>query len=235
MMPPESLAEISPSTGSKNGAHILLTTEMTQRQIGSRMACILAGIDPLRQQHGQLSAYDRERFVHAVSEYALLPINVFGDARSMPEIERRLRQDEGAGLWVIDHLHRIQGSPSKSSHERLTDFVFRIKDLALELEVPILLLAQLNRNVEARTDKKPQLGDLRESGAIEEHADNVIMIYRPGHYRDLRDRGFAETEVLILAEKTRFGPVGTFPLVWVPDRAMFANPDWRHASEERTV
>lgn len=206
----------------------ILSLEMSRPQLGARLSCFLGGTDPELQRRGSLEGEARDNYIEAVAELSRLPINIFCADRHIDQIAGRLSQPEKPDLWIIDHLHRIHG-PGNSHHEKITEQVGRIKDLAVDYNVPILLLAQLNRSCEDRPDKKPQLSDLRESGSIEEHADNCLMIHRPGFYASERakrpDDPNIASEVYLLAEKTRFGPVGEVPLRWDPNSAQFANED----------
>lgn len=213
--------------------------EMSTDQVGARLATILGGVNPDLQRRGRLPEDQEGRYYTAVARYAGLPLHVYSE-RSMVDIRARIarvRQERPIGLWIIDHLHRITGSPGDAEHQRLNAAAEDVANLALEVNAPILLLAQLNRECEQRPDKRPQLSDLRGSGGIEEHAVNVWLLYRPGHYRELRAQYSADPERLaqlqrdavVLVEKQRFGTVGDVQLAWDPEHALFdsAAPAWR--------
>lgn len=215
-----------------------ITQEEPRERVGMRMACLAAGssVDPNLARRGKLGPSSLAAFGDAMGSLSRLPWWVYDQARTMDQVEHEMRSRTGVALWVIDHLHRTRGR-GENVHEQLTDVVERCKDLALELDCHVLLPAQLHR-VKDRPDRRPRLEDLRGSGSIEEHADNVLLIYRPGRYdhlregarkKDLEAKGDGNAlrnllaEVLILAEKTRYGPIGTVPLTWRSDVALFAD------------
>ena len=210
----------------------IISLEMTRGQLGARLCGLLSGVSPHRQRRGLLDAEERERFSQAVSAFSRLPIHVYVQDRSLAAIRARITQRPDVALWVVDHLHRVVGGPGDNDHERLGNIAHALADLAVQLDRPVLLLSQLNRACEERPDKIPQLSDLRGSGSIEEHAVNVLLLYRPGHYKELLERvhGDAEaTEELlhaatVYAEKCRFEAPGPIELRWVPERACFGDP-----------
>ena len=208
------------------------TLEMSYSQMGARCATIMAGVDPERQRHGRLTEEERDRYFEAAFDYAKLPITLFQD-RSLAAIRARILQlhrERQIKLWIVDHLHRVQGPGEE--YERLSRTAEDLANLSVEIDRPILLAAQLNRECDSRPDKRPQLSDLRGSGSIEENLVNAVMIHRPGAYDDLRSRydkdpvaldGFMR-EAKLLVEKCRFGAEGAVPVVWVRDLAIFAEP-----------
>jgi replicative DNA helicase len=127
-----------------------------------------------------------------------------------------LKADANIGLIVIDYLQLIQPSnPKETRQEQVAGVVRRLKELAKELSVPIVALAQLNRQSEERTNHKPRMSDLRESGAIEADADTVLLLHRP----DEDDRSRIE----LIVAKQRNGPTGEFTLAFRPDFVRFEN------------
>lgn len=211
-----------------------VTQEEPRARVGMRMACLAAGsvVDPDMARRGRLGPAGLAAFGAAMSTLSRLPWWVYDQARTMDQVEHEMRSRPGVALWVVDHLHRTRGK-GDSVHEQLTDVVERCKDLALELDCHVLLPAQLHR-VKDRPDRRPRLEDLRGSGSIEEHADNVLLIHRPGRYDHLRQAaqtkdqtgealGKLLSEAVLLAEKTRYGPIGTVPLTWRTDVALFAD------------
>lgn len=210
----------------------IITLEMTRGQIGARLCGILSGVNPYRQRRGQLSPDEQDRYFQATGDYSRLPIEVFVKDRTLNEIRSRMTQRPDVQLWIVDHLHRVVGGAGEKEHERLGGIAQAMADLAVQLERPVLLLSQLNRACEERPDKMPELADLRGSGSIEEHAVNVLLLYRPGHYKDLRkpveNDPVALQELLtattVFAEKCRFEPPGPVHLCWSPDLACFGNP-----------
>ena len=138
---------------------------------------------------------------------------------------RKYKLEHGLDIIIIDYLHLMSGSGKSSSESRqqeISDISRSLKALARELNVPVVALSQLSRAVEQRTDHRPMLSDLRESGAIEQDADVVMFIYRDDYYnKDSENKGIAE----IIIAKQRNGPIGTVNLVWLPDYTKFANAE----------
>ena len=136
---------------------------------------------------------------------------------------RRMKQENGLSMIIIDYLQLMSGSGGRSSDSRqqeISDISRSLKAVARELSVPVLALSQLSRAVEQRPDHRPMLSDLRESGAIEQDADVVMFIYRDDYYNhDSPDKGISE----IIIAKQRNGPIGTVQLAWLPEYTKFAN------------
>ncbi len=160
---------------------------------------------------------------------------------------RRLKRQRGLDLVVVDYLQLLQGSSQRASEGRvheITEITTRLKALAKELNIPILALSQLSRQVEARDDKRPQLSDLRESGSIEQDADVVMFIFREEYYHQMRkpteasrekfaewlaegERVDGKAEVII--GKQRHGPTGTVDLQFEGAVTRFGNLDTTHS------
>jgi replicative DNA helicase len=132
---------------------------------------------------------------------------------------RRMRSSDGIGLVVIDYLQLMTGRSSAENRQvEISEISRGLKILARELQLPVVALSQLSRNLEARADKRPMLADLRESGAIEQDADVVMFIYRDEVYNpDSADRGTAE----VLVAKHRNGPTGSAHLAFIANYAKF--------------
>ena len=140
----------------------------------------------------------------------------------MRSLCRRLMAEQGKelGLVMIDYLQLMEGSGSDNRVEELSRITRGLKQMARELNVPVIALSQLSRGVEARTNKRPMLSDLRESGSIEQDADLVLMIYRDEYYnQETPDRGITE----VIVTKHRNGPVGTVKLLFEPQFTRFRN------------
>ena len=135
---------------------------------------------------------------------------------------RRLQAEQGGalGLILVDYLQLMEGSGSENRVQELSKVTRSLKGLARELNVPIIALSQLSRGVESRTNKRPMMSDLRESGALEQDADLIMMLYREEYYApDTPDRGIAE----VIVTKHRNGPVGTVKLLFEPQFTRFRN------------
>jgi len=135
-----------------------------------------------------------------------------------------MRRYDGLDLVVVDYLQLVEAGIKSDVREQQIAYISRaLKALARELEVPVIACSQLNRAVERRESKRPQLSDLRESGAIEQDADLVVFIYRPDYYDDPDQTGpVAETEIIIA--KQRNGPLGKFRLMFHKSSAAFYSP-----------
>jgi len=140
----------------------------------------------------------------------------------MRSLCRRLMAEQGKelGLVMIDYLQLMEGSGSDNRVQELSRITRGLKQMARELNVPVVALSQLSRGVESRTNKRPMLSDLRESGSIEQDADLVLMIYRDEYYNpETPDRGITE----VIVTKHRNGPVGTVKLLFEPQFTRFRN------------
>jgi replicative DNA helicase len=150
-------------------------------------------------------------------------------AQSILEIRakaRRLKVEKNIGLIIIDYLQLMTGPAKVESREREISHISRsLKALAKELNIPVIALAQLNRAVEARTDKRPQLSDLRESGSIEQDADVVIFLNRPEYYGIQKDENGNSNEGVaeVIIGKQRNGPIGDVRLAFIKEYARFEN------------
>lgn len=204
---------------------ILFSLEMSKLEIVNRLLSSEAKIDSSRIRTGRLDDSDWRKLGDALGALAEAPLFI-DDTPSITLMEirakcRRLKQKHGLGLVVIDYLQLMQSSRRTESRQQEVAEISRgLKMLAKELDVPVMALSQLSRQPESRTDKRPQLADLRESGSIEQDADIVAFIYRDEVYdEDTPDRGIAE---LILA-KHRNGPTGIVRLAFLDHLTKFAN------------
>lgn len=141
----------------------------------------------------------------------------------MPQIKAKLRRMKNVGLVVIDYL-QLMDSATKSDNRVLviSEITRQLKIMAKELDIPVLLLSQLNRGVESRPDKRPMLSDLRESGSIEQDADIVMFLYRDAYYNKESER--PNISECIVA-KNRHGETGTVELIWDGQYTRFSNPE----------
>ena len=191
----------------------VFSLEMPKEQLVKRMLCSEARVDGTRMRTGQLHRDDWPKLANAAGILSELPIWIDDTpAISMLELRakaRRLQSEHGLGLIVVDYLQLMRsGSKNDSREQEISEISRNLKALAKELSLPIIALSQLNRGVESRgnKDKRPQLSDLRESGAIEQDADTIWFIYRDEVYnKESEDRGVAE----VIIGKQRAGPTGT--------------------------
>ncbi|NNL78027.1 MAG: replicative DNA helicase [Desulfobacterales bacterium] len=190
----------------------IFSLEMSKEQLSLRMLCSEARIDSSRLRGGFFSMEDWQRLTDAAGILSESPIYI-DDSPTMSAMEirakaRRLKMDKNIGLIIIDYLQLMQGRASAERRDlEISEISRSLKALAKELDLPVLALSQLNRMLEQRTDKRPRLSDLRESGALEQDADVVAFIYRDEVYNKEEDnpnKGIAE----ILLSKQRNGPTG---------------------------
>jgi len=213
---------------------LVFSLEMSKESLCGRLLCCEARVDSTRLRGGFLDQRDWINLTRAASRISEAPIWIDDSgAPTLLEIRtkcRRWRADPKIfsapnqhGLIVIDYLQLIQGRPGGRDHNRereISEISRGLKALAKELRVPVLALSQLNRGVEARADKRPQLSDLRESGAIEQDADLIAFIYRDEVYnKESGDKGVAE----IIVGKQRNGPTGMVKLAFLNQYTRFEN------------
>ena len=204
----------------------IFSLEMSKMEIVNRMMCSEARVDNWRVKRGMLQPNEWSRLAAACTPLHTAPIFV-DDSASLNLMEirakaRRLRAKEHTlGLIILDYLQLMMGDVGAENRQQEISRISRgLKILARELEVPVLALSQLSRQVEQRAGNKPVLSDLRESGAIEQDADVVLFIYRDEVYnRDSPDKGTAE----IIVGKQRNGPIGECKLAFVQNYTRFAD------------
>src|SRR5687768_10628787 len=204
--------------------------EMSKEQLFMRMLTSEARIDAHRFRSGFLNEKDYGRLSHALGTLAEAKVFI-DDAASIGVLEmrakaRRLKAEHGLNLLVIDYLQLMQGRGRFESRQQEVSSISRsLKGLAKELNVPIVALSQLSRASETRADHRPQLSDLRESGALEQDADVVMFIYREEQYRDADGQPNQDAEGVaeIIIGKQRNGPVGTAKLAFIKEHTRFEN------------
>jgi len=210
----------------KLGASVgFVSVEMDAVSLGMRMASSAASLSISNLRRGDLQPDEWARLAKASSDIAKLPLRVL-DAPSwtMGQIIRQCHAWHRTGLdmVVIDYLQRTKPDIKTDRHDLAIGHMAQsCKTMAAVLEIPVLLLSQLSRNLESRQDKRPQMGDLRESGQIEQEADNIIMLYRDHVYNETSD----EREAELIVEKQRQGPVGFIPMIWDGERALWLDGD----------
>ncbi len=205
----------------------IFSLEMSKEQLAFRMLASEARVDSQRLRKGFLGENDWPKLTTAAGKLSEAPIYI-DDTPAISVLEmkakaRRLQVEKGLGLVVLDYLQLMRGKDLNAPREQEISEISRsLKALAKELSIPVVALSQLNRQVETRTDKRPQLADLRESGAIEQDADVIMFIYRDEVYNQSEDnpeKGVAE----IIIGKQRNGPTGKARLVFQKEFTRFEN------------
>lgn len=204
----------------------LFSLEMSKEQLVNRMLCSEAMVDSNKMKTGQLEDNDWQKVARALGPLSEAPIFIDDTPGiSITEIRakcRRLKLEHNLGLVVIDYLQLMQGSKSRSENrqQEISEISRSLKILAKEINIPVITLSQLSRAAETRTDHRPMLSDLRESGAIEQDADIVMFLYRDDYYNpDTEKKNIAE----VILAKHRSGSTGTVELVWLGQYTKFAN------------
>ncbi len=204
----------------------IFSLEMSREQLTQRLLSSEAKIPSNRLRSGRISQNEFEPLINGVERLSELPIYIDDTANltimQMRSQVRRLQaqQKDPLGLILIDYLQLMEGGDNDNRVQQLSKMTRSLKGLARELNVPIVALSQLSRGVEQRTNKRPMLSDLRESGSIEQDADLVMMIYRDEYYNpDTPERGITEVSIV----KHRNGPVGTVKLLFNAELTKFEN------------
>ena len=203
---------------------VFFSLEMSQLEVSQRILCADARVDSKKVRTGRLNDDDWSKISHSVGRLTNAPLYIDDNAAcTVMDIRakaRRLRSQVGdLGLVVVDYVQLMTGRSSAESRQvEVAELSRNLKILARELEVPVVALAQLNRQLESRADKRPMLSDLRESGSLEQDADVVMFLYRDEIYNeDSPDRGMAE----IIVAKHRSGPVGKVRLAFLDQYTKF--------------
>lgn len=205
---------------------VVFSLEMSKEQLVQRLLCSEAEVESHRLRAARISENEWQRVGQAIGRLASMPLYIDDTPNAtVTEIRskaRRLQAEQGGrlGLIMIDYLQLMEGSGSENRVQEISRITRGLKGLARELHVPIIALSQLSRGVETRTNKRPMLSDLRESGSIEQDADIVIMLYRDDYYNpDSPDRNIAEAIIV----KHRNGPTGTVRLLFESQYTRFMN------------
>lgn len=204
----------------------IFSLEMSKEQLVQRLLCSEARVDSSRLRVGFLHESDWPKLTKAAGLLSEAPIYI-DDAAAQTVLEmrakcRRLQREKGLDLIIVDYLQLVRGNAryTESREREISDISRSLKALAKELHVPVVALSQLNRSVESRQDKRPQLSDLRESGALEQDADVISFVYRDEVYnKETPDKGVAE----VIIGKQRNGPIGTVRLAFLNSYTRFEN------------
>ena len=204
--------------------------EMSREQLAMRLMSGESFVDSQKMATGKLSDDEWEKLCLASAALSQTDIRVDDNpAITVAEMNAKLRRVENLGLVIIDYLQLMNGSGYGKGGDNRVQVVSEIsrslKIMAKELNVPVICLSQLSRGPESRTDKRPMMSDLRESGSIGQDADVVMFLYRDDYYnKDSEEQNVAEC----IVAKNRHGEVGTVKLQWLPQYTTFADREWKH-------
>ena len=204
--------------------------EMSREQLAMRLLSGESFVDSQKMATGKLDDEEWNKLGMASAALSQTDIRVDDNPSiTVAEMNAKLRRVENLGLVVIDYLQLMTSSGyGKQAENRVnvvSDISRSLKIMAKELNVPVICLSQLSRANESRTDKRPMLSDLRESGAIEQDADEVLFLYRDDYYNpNSEEKNVAEC----IVSKNRHGETGTVKLQWLPQYTTFADREWRH-------
>ena len=209
----------------------VISLEMSKEQLVERMFCGLLEVDSWKLHKGKLEESDFERMGPVMDKLGRAPIFI-DDAMgsSITELRakvRRLQMEHGLDMLVIDYLQLMSGDNPMNRVQEISEISRSLKALARELNIPIVALSQLSRSVESRDDKRPRLSDLRDSGAIEQDADVVMMLYREDYYNEdcaEEDKNVLEINVI----KHRNGALGRVPVYFDRSKMKFSDLDSNH-------
>jgi len=214
-------------------ATLFFSMEMAKSEIIDRMISDVSGVDNWKIRTGNISDEDFSRISDAMGEMSEVPLYI-DDTSSMTILQlrnkvRRFAHEHDLGMIIVDYLQLIQGSDRYAGNrvQEVTEISRGLKILARELEVPVIALAQLSRNVTGRDDPRPVLSDIRESGSIEQDADIVMFLHRVDYYHHEEDYEPTNITELIMA-KHRHGAVGTIKLYFHPELLRFMSLDTEH-------
>jgi len=212
---------------------VIFSLEMSKEQLVQRMLCSHARVDAQKVRTGYLSHQDWPKLTSAAGKLSEAPIFIDDTpAQTVLEIRakaRRLKMKHEISMIVIDYLQLMQGSKSvENRQQEISEISRSLKALAREIRVPVIAVSQLSRAVEQRTGNRPQLSDLRESGAIEQDADVVVFLFREEYYNQTEEN---KNKAEAIIAKQRNGPVGTIPLVFLKEWTRFDNPEFFRSEE----
>ena len=209
---------------------VTFNLEMSKEQLATRILSTEALVDSNSLRNGRIQQDAWTRLATSAGYLSGLPLYI-DDTASMtvPQMKAKLRRVKNLGLVIIDYL-QLMDSTSKSDNRVtvISEITRQLKVMAKELNVPVILLSQLSRAVESRTDKRPMLSDLRESGSIEQDADIVLFLYRDAYYnKESQRQNISEC----IVAKNRHGETGSVELIWDGQYTRFSNPDYGEAPE----
>ena len=209
----------------------IFNLEMSREQLAMRLLATESFVDGKKMATGKLTEEEWSKLCMASASLSQTDIRIDDNPSvTVAEINAKCRRLENLGLVIIDYLQLMSGSGyGKGGENRVTvvgEISRALKIMAKELNVPVICLSQLSRAVESRPDKRPIMSDLRESGAIEQDADEVLFLYRDEYYTEnTEEKGVAEC----IVSKNRHGETGTVKMQWIPQYQIFSDREWKHA------
>ena len=232
------------SEGAVNGGVVgFYSLEMSAEQLAARILSEAAEIPSEQIRKGDMTETEFRRFVEAAKQLENCPLYI-DDTAALPISQlaaraRRLKRTHGLDVLIIDYLQLVRPASAKDSRvNEVSEITQGLKAIAKELDIPVIALSQLSRQVEARDDKRPQLSDLRESGSIEQDADVVMFVFREEYYKEREKPGEHDTEGMmkwmeemerlqgkaeVIIGKQRHGPIGTVDLAFEGKFTRFSN------------
>lgn len=240
--------------GSVEGGVVgFFSLEMSAEQLAARILSEASEVPSEQIRRGDMTEGEFRRFVEAAKALEFCPLYI-DDTPALPISQvaaraRRLKRTQGLDVLIIDYLQLLKGSSKENRVQEVSEITQGLKAIAKELNIPVIALSQLSRQVESREDKRPQLSDLRESGSIEQDADVVMFVYRDEYYREREKPGDHELEKMaqwqvimesvhgkaeVIIGKQRHGPIGTVELAFEGRFTRFSNlaQSWQKGRED---
>lgn len=226
------------SEGTVNGGVVgFYSLEMSAEQLAARVLSEASEVPSDQIRRGDMTESEFRRFVDAAKTLESCPLFI-DDTPALPISQlaaraRRLKRTHGLDVLIVDYLQLVRPATAKDSRvNEVSEITQGLKAIAKELQIPVVALSQLSRQVENREDKRPQLSDLRESGSIEQDADVVMFVHREEYYQTTdEDRERVKGEAEIIVSKQRNGPIGDIKLLWQHDYTRFVNLEHRPYDE----
>jgi len=241
--------------GSVEGGVVgFFSLEMSAEQLAARILSEASEIPSEQIRRGDMTEGEFRRFVEAAKSLESCPLYI-DDTPALPISQvaaraRRLKRTHGLDVLIIDYLQLLKGSSKENRVQEVSEITQGLKAIAKELNIPVIALSQLSRQVESREDKRPQLSDLRESGSIEQDADVVMFVYRDEYYKEREKPGDHELEKMaqwqtvmeqvhgkaeVIIGKQRHGPIGTVELAFEGQFTRFSNLAKQWQNNDRDV
>jgi len=204
----------------------IVSAEQPAQQVAARVMSIDSHVPAERMRNGSFDTDDLRKLDRSVSRLIERTCVIYD--RSAPSIAdvsrmaRKWKQQNGIKILLVDYIQRIEASNADKrtpKHERVGEVVRGLKNLARDLDIPVVALAQVGRHVDTREDKQPGMGDISDSSEIEKEADQIITLYRPGVHDDTAD----QAEAILSVEKNRHGPTGIVRAAWLAETMRFTD------------